>query len=120
MRPFKISVERNMLNRVTDVRFSFTGDPMETEVPHLLNLQYGSDATSQLKALVRLCVSLIESAEKEAVKVKAMQDAAMRMNMQDQKNWGGPVPQPPVQHPNLKPLLEPLYPQYTTGKKYGP
>jgi hypothetical protein len=91
MRPFKISVERNMLNGVTDVRFSFTGNPAESEVPHLLHLQYGSDATAQLKALARLCVSLIEAAEKEAKVARELQEVNRLMNMQDQKNWGAPV-----------------------------
>lgn len=94
MRPFKIDVARNMLNGVTEIRFSFTGDPSESEVPTLMSLQYGSDATAQLKALVRLCVSLIETEEKAAA-------ALQKMTSFGQKNWGGLVPQPPVQHPDL-------------------
>jgi vacuolar-type H+-ATPase subunit D/Vma8 len=91
MRPFKIAVDRNMINGVTEVRFSFTGDPAESEVPLLLQLQYGSDATAQLRALTRLCVSLIEAAEKEGKIARELQEANRLMNMQDQKNWGAPV-----------------------------
>ena len=83
MKPFRISVERSMLNGITDVRFSFTGAPSESDVPHLLNLQYGSDATAQLKALTRLCVSLIEEEEKSAAVIQKMQEAAAQMNLQD-------------------------------------
>lgn len=99
MKPFKIDVARNMLNGVTEVRFSFTGDPSESEVPHLMNLQYGSDVTAQLKALGRLCVSLIEAEEKSATAIQKMEALSKIMNVQDQKNWGGPVPQPPLQYP---------------------
>lgn len=102
MKPHKVDVMRNMLNGVTDVRFSFTGDPGEKDVAHLISIQYGSDATAQLKALVRLCVSLIESAEKSAEEIKKMEALSKIMNVQDQKNWGGPVPQPPVQYPTEK------------------
>lgn len=98
MRPHKLDVARNMLNGVTEVRFSFTGDPSEKDVTHLLNLQYGSDVTAQLKALARLCVSLIEAAEKDTIALQKLGDFAHKW-LVDHDGQGGPVPQPPVQYP---------------------